>query len=120
MLSVNVLREARALALRKRVWYRVLDGLDRGIINLTLRSVECVKSPRLTGIVVSILDVLREACRSAFTRLLDSYGYDKMSKVIQVALSFGSTRCLVWSSEALARLLTLNNMYSPIGWQEQA
>jgi hypothetical protein len=45
MISVGVLREVRALALRKRVWYRVLDGLERGILNLTIGYVECVKSP---------------------------------------------------------------------------
>ena len=120
MISIGVLREVRALALRKRVWYRVLDGLERGIVNLTISYVECVKSPRLAGVVSSILRKVREACKSAFTRMLERYGYGKMMRVVEAALSFGSEACLGWGSEAFMRLLTLNNMYNPVGWQEQA
>ena len=34
-------------SLRKRVWYRAIDDLERGIINLTVRVVENVKSHNL-------------------------------------------------------------------------
>ena len=42
ILSQNYLKEVRYAALRKRVWYRVFDRVERGIVNLTIGVVERV------------------------------------------------------------------------------
>ena len=40
ILSQNYLRGVRLAALRKRTWYRVLDRVEQGIIDLTIGVVE--------------------------------------------------------------------------------
>ena len=49
------LRTVRYQALRKRVWYRAIDDLERGIINLTVRVVEDVKSLTLIHVLEGIV-----------------------------------------------------------------
>lgn len=118
MISAEHLRQVRRLARRKRVWYRALDGIERNIVNLTIRVVERVKSNTLADQLTTILDKLREAMKSAFIRHCESYGVDRLREVIEIALSFGSVRALGWSGdESMVRLLALNNMHNPVGWK---
>jgi len=117
-LSIETLRATRGCALRKRVWYRALDGLERGIVNLTITLVERVKSLRLAGTIADILEKLEDALKSEFTRHLEAYGYGKMRDAIRAALCFGDRLALGWDQESLARLLTLNNLHNPPGWRQ--
>ena len=117
-LTVKLIRAARDTALRKRVWYRALDGVERGIVNLTIDLVERVKSLRLAGAIADILGKLEEALKSEFTRHVESFGYGKMRQVIAAAVRLGCTEALNWGCEGFARLLTLNNMYNPVGWRQ--
>ena len=118
MVSAELLRAARGSALRKRVWYKALDGLERGIVNLTIELVERVKSLRLAEMIASILEKLEGALRSEFARQLEAYGYGRMRAVIGVALGIGCREALGWAGEGFARFLTVNNMYNPVGWRQ--
>ena len=66
ILSQKYLKEVRYAALRKRVWYRALDRVERGIIDLTICVVEKVQSQVLAKELVKILVKLRDASKSAF------------------------------------------------------
>src|SRR5207247_5463527 len=48
-------------ALRKRVWYRVLSRMERGLLDLTMRWVGEVKSRTMTRVVIRILLKLARA-----------------------------------------------------------
>jgi len=115
--SKEQLREVRSTALRRRVWYKALDGIERGIINLTISVVEGVKSPTLMREISKILVKLREALESAFTRHLN-YGSKKLVDIIKIALSFGNEEALKWGTDSFARLLTVNNYNNPVGWKQ--
>ena len=119
-LSNELLRGIRSIALRKRVWYRALDKVERGIVDLTISVVESVKSLTLVRELAKILAKLREALKSAFTRHVEDYGYRKFVEVVRVAVSFGNGEALRWGSEQLARLLALNNYNNPVGWRQSA
>jgi hypothetical protein len=110
ILSAEHLRAFRALALRKRVWYRTLDGLERGIVNLTIKLVKRVKSLRLAGTIAEITLKLERVLKSEYVRHLEAYGYSKMEAVIDTAVRLGCQEALSWASEGFAKLLTLNNM----------
>ncbi len=118
MLSIAHLREVRKLAIRKHVWYKVLDGLERGIINLTIKLVNHVKSPRLADTIAKIMLNLELALRSEYSRHLESYGYHKMRIIIDISIKLGYQEASSWASEAFARLLTLNNMYNAVRWRQ--
>ena len=78
IVSRNYLKTVRYAALRKRVWYRVLDRVERGIIDLTIVYVEKVQSQVLAKELVKILAKLRDASKSAFTRHVEGFGYGKL------------------------------------------
>jgi len=120
MLSKELLREVRGIALRKRVWYKALDEIERGIVNLTISVVESVKSLTLVRELVKILAKLREAFKSAFVKHVEDYGFRKLMDVINVAVGFGNVEALKWGSESFARLLALNNFNNPVGWRQAA
>ena len=120
MLSKELLREVRGIALRKRVWYRALDEIERGIVNLTISVVESVKSPTLVREISKILAKLREAFKSAFIKHVEDYGFRKLMDVINVAVGFGNVEALRWGSESFARLLAVNNFNNPVGWRQAA
>ena len=120
MLSKEFLREVRGIALRKRVWYRALDEIERGIVNLTISVVESVKSPTLVREISKILAKLREAFKSAFIKHVENYGFKKLMDVINVAVSLGNVEALKWGSESFARLLAVNNYNNPVGWRQAA
>ena len=113
--SKEQLREVRGTALRRRIWYKALDCVDRGIINLTISVVEHVKSPTLIRSISEILAKLRGALESAFTRHL-KYGSRKLVDIMEVALSFGNEDALKWGTDAFARLLAVNDYNNPAGW----
>lgn len=117
-MSKELLREARGTALRRRVWYKALDGIERGIINLTINVVDSVKSPTLLRELSKILAKLREAFKSAFTRHLEGYGYRKLVDYIKVALSFGNEGALGWRTDSYAMLLAVNDYNNPVGWRQ--
>ena len=63
--SGDYLRSVRLAALRRRVWYRVLDRVERGIVDLTIVFVEKVQSQVLAKELVKILAKLRDASKRA-------------------------------------------------------
>ena len=118
VISAEHLRDIRASALRKRVWYKALDGIERNIVNLTISVVERVKSSTLAEEIGKILFKLREAMKSPFVRHCEIYGVQKLEEVIEMALGFGCVRALGWrGDDSMVRLLALNNMYNPVGWK---
>ena len=116
--SKKQLREARGTALRRRVWYKALDNVERGIVNLTISIVESVKSPGLRGEIYKILFKLRRALRSAFSTHMEEYGARKLVDIIRVALSFGNEEARNWGTDQFARLLAVNNYNNPAGWKQ--
>ena len=62
--SVGNLAEAKKLALRRHVWFRVLNRVERGIIDLTVKYVACIKSGKLAKLVTAIMEKLQSAAES--------------------------------------------------------
>ena len=61
----------RTRALRRRVWFRVLDRVERGLVDLTIRWVDRVKSGRLAQVLVRILEKLVQAMEGGMVRVLE-------------------------------------------------
>ena len=67
MIGVGDLRGLRLRAVRRGVWYRVLDRVERGIISLTIDTFARVKSLLLAqtlGDIVSRLKARANECKS--------------------------------------------------------
>jgi hypothetical protein len=117
MLFTKHLRAVRGLSLRKRVWYKVLNSLERGIINLTIKLVKRIKSLQLADLIAEIIQKLERVLKSCYITHLEAYGYRTMRTVIDAAVRLGCQEALSWASESFALFLTLNNLYNPVGWK---
>ena len=60
----------RMRRLRRRVWYQALDRIERGLVDLTIRWVEEVRSGRMTETLTRILAKLAMAMERGIGRVL--------------------------------------------------
>ena len=82
-------------ALRKRVWYRVLDRVERGLLDLTIRWVDNVRSGRLTEMLLRILAKLARAMEQGMARVL-VVGRELALRASVLAVGWGNVEAYSW------------------------
>ena len=108
----------RAKAIRQRSWHKVLDDIERGIVNLTLKLVEDVKSLTLSIILKDIVEKLELALNSYFLSYVSEYGIAQLGLLVEYAKFFGSNVADYWlQDKCFPRLLALNSLYDLQGWR---
>jgi hypothetical protein len=110
------LKERRQQAIRKGSWYRVLDKMERGIVNLTIRCVDQVRSFTLAKTILYILKKLNDAEKTKFIIQREKYGRYKAKQVVLIAIRFGNKMAENWlQDEGLSNWLTIQDMYKTCG-----
>jgi hypothetical protein len=108
-LSVERLTKAKKTALRRGIWFRTLNRLERGIIDLTVRYVENIKSTKLAKIVTAIIEKLHLAMESTLDKAVRSVGLFLARKISEIAVSWGNLLASKWVDDlSFAKFLTLN------------
>jgi len=82
-------------ALRKRVWFRVLDRIERGLLDLTIRWVDNVRSARLTETLLRILVKLARAMEQGMARVL-VIGRELALRASVLAVRWGNVDAYSW------------------------
>jgi hypothetical protein len=101
--------QEKKLALRRRVWFKLLSRVERGIIDLTVRYVDCIKSAKLAKVVTAIIDKLKIATESIVDRLVRNVGLPLALRISQIAVSWGNSLASKWAEDcAFARFLVIN------------
>src|SRR3989441_10288076 len=85
-------------ALRKRVWFRVLDRVERGLLDLTIRWVDDVRSGRLTETLLRILVKLARAMEQGMARVL-AVGRELALRASLLAVRWGNVDAYSWRSD---------------------
>src|SRR6266536_290623 len=85
-------------ALRKRVWYRVLSRMERGLLDLTMRWVGEVKSRTMTRVVIRILLKLARAMEQGMARVL-VVGRELALRASVLAVGWGNVEAYSWRSD---------------------
>jgi len=117
MYTKNFLLALRRRTLRRGLWYRTLDSLDRGIYNLTCAIVDRVKSATLLRQILSIVKTLRDALKGEFVRLVESLGVRKAWEMAGYAVGWGYGAAWAWRrDEGLARFFAVMEFNAPSGW----
>ena len=117
MFTSRFLDDVRRKALRKRVWYRALDRLERGIFNLTTQIVDRVESELLGVELVKMLRKLSDAMKSGFVRCVEEYGFGKAKAIALQAVRFGYESAGEWSSNVgFIRYLAFLKVNELPGW----
>ena len=108
-LTVGKLVEAKKLALRRRVWFTALSRVERGIIDLTVKCVDTIKSGKLAKVVTAIISKLECAIESVADKLVRTVGLHLARKISSIAVEWGNHSAYMWSEDrSFARFLVLN------------
>ena len=109
LLSIHQLSEVRKMALRRKVWFKSLSRVERGIIDLTVRYVDNVKSSKLAKVLTAIISKLESAMENKVDRLVRVVGLPLARKISEIAVSWGNHLASLWADDlAFARFLVFN------------
>jgi len=98
----------RQKAWRKKVWFKALSNVERGLVSLTIRCVDQVRSSTLTAMLRSIVERLKAALRSKVEKLMVKVGWPLAQRLARLAFSWGTQNALNWTLDAkFARYLTV-------------
>jgi hypothetical protein len=107
--SVDMLARAKRFALRRRVWFRALSRVERGIIDLTLGYVICIRSTRLAKVVAAIIEKLQMSLEGFAEHLVRTVGLNLARKISELAIGWGNRLAARWASDrSFARFLAFN------------
>jgi hypothetical protein len=113
-LSIGQLVDVKKVALRRGVWFRVLDRVERSVLDLTVRCVDKIKSTILAKVVTAILNKLKLAMESTVERIVRVIGCSLSQKVSSIALSWGNLSASQWVKDTVfARYLAITQMNTP-------
>jgi hypothetical protein len=112
--SVKKLAEIKKGALKHRVWYKTLNRIERGIIDLTVRYVDCIKSTKLAKVVTAIIEKLQLTMETLAEKLVRTVGLPLAQKISSIAVSWGNHLAKLWAQDrAFARFLVVNFAKTP-------
>jgi hypothetical protein len=113
----NFLVNFRQKALRRGLWFRTLDSLDRGFFNLTCIIVDRIESETLLREILGIVLKLRDALKGEFVRLVESLGVGRTWRASENATLWGysDAHCWRWDME-FARFHAVIEHNDPSGW----
>jgi hypothetical protein len=105
-------------AFRKRVWFKVLNRLERGLIESVIKIVDKVRSTLLTKVLTSIVKKLQTALESPVTRLMREVGRSLAQKISQIAQSWGNKSAQKWKDDnEFVQYLTINRINTPAAFK---
>ncbi len=108
-LPVGRLVKIRRVALRRRIWFRVLNRVERGIIDLTVSNFDNIRSTRLANLLVAIVKKLQLATESKADKLVRTVGISLAQKISKIAVGWGNQLAFYWSKDlAFARYLAFS------------
>src|SRR3989441_12484412 len=84
--------------LRMRVWFWALDRMERGLVDLTIRWVDKVRSGRMTETLMRILEKLRQALQTGMGRILGR-GRILATRASSLAVGWGNGSAFYWRFE---------------------
>jgi hypothetical protein len=109
--SVRQIVIFKRMALRRRIWFRALSLVERGILDLTTQYVASIKSSKLATVVTAILEKLRIASEGVVDRLVRTVGFSLAKKISIVAQRWGNRLAIFWALDAdFARFLAITHL----------
>jgi hypothetical protein len=94
--SVSQIVTVKKAALRRNIWFKALSRVERGILDLTVRCVVNIKSPKLASLVTAILNKLKLAAESLVDRLVRTVGFSLSQKLADLATGWGNRLASRW------------------------
>ena len=86
----------RTRAVRQRIWFRALSRVERGIVDLTIRCVERIRSRALAGIVSTIVTKILKHLKPSFLETAMRVGRDLADEISSIAVEWGNECASRW------------------------
>ena len=96
-LSRFELMSLRVKARHRGVWFKALSRVERGLIDLSIRVVEKVRSLVLARSLISVVEKLLEAMESEVARLMRTVGCSLAQKLSEIALGWRNRSAHSWA-----------------------
>src|SRR2546428_4989469 len=107
----GVLVALKTRGLRRRLWYSALSRLERGLVDLTIRWVDKVRSGRMTETLMRILVKLAQALEHGMGRVLGRGG-ELATRASELAVGWGNKAAFHWRFEqGFRRALSLGLLF---------
>src|SRR5712692_4690598 len=94
-LTSETIAGMKVRALRRRVWYRALDRIERGLLDLTIRWVDKVRSGLMARVLLRILVKLAQAMEQGMVRVLRA-GKELALRASCLAVEWGNSQAYTW------------------------
>ena len=108
-LSIRKLNETKKHALRRGVWFKALTRIERGIMDLTVKYVDNVKSAKLAKVLTAIIEKLQASTESILDKLVRTIGLALTQKISKIAVNWGNRLASMWADDPVfARFLVIN------------
>jgi hypothetical protein len=105
----------RLKAMRRGVWYRALNRIDRVLVDLTIKVTKtAIKSRTLLNQLQSVTAKIECFLENKLTRTAREYGLPQTCKLAGIAQSWGNKDAHAWSSDyAFATFLAALKLNNP-------
>ena len=105
--------ELKRRSVRRGIWHRILSGLERAQVDLTVRMVKVVRSPLLATVLDRIINKLSSALQSRILSLVRSVGFPMALRLSRIAQSWGYEAAQTWGEDSgFARFLAITDLNS--------
>jgi len=113
-IRLDELARIRSRAIRQGVWFRVLNRLDRGLVNLALKLTKSVRSEILAEALFSVVRKLQEAFVSKVRLSIRQIGAPLARKLSLIAQEWGNAIARYWMYDrSFMKFLTIMHMNNP-------
>lgn len=98
-LSRSELVKLRVKARRRGIWFRSLSRVERGLMDLSIKLVERVRSLVLARSLTCVVEKLLGAMESEVARLMRTVGRQLARRLSEVAQGWGNQVARLWASD---------------------
>lgn len=115
LLSGQELARVRTMAIRRGIWYRMLNASERALFDLTIRIVRKIRSSILSRVLASIIGKLQVRTKCRFAASLHSWGQPIAERISTIAQAWGNASAVKWSVDStFIRFLEIMQLNAPV------
>ena len=108
VLKSESLRRLKVRAMRRGIWFKLLNRLDRALYSLTMKVTNVVRSGKLARLLFPIVDELMKCLENRFSLVLKQIGYPLAQKLSLIAQGWGNLLADKWVVDSsFARFLAI-------------
>jgi hypothetical protein len=111
--SPDFFSKLRREALKRRVWFRVLNSTERALLYLVPRCIQTPKNAALIDVLAKIVVKIKDALKSPIADIVNHIGRPLALRLSRIAQEWGHKTAGEWiSDEGFARYLAMRHLNS--------